>query len=173
MTNLSEDIYRHFYKRQLITAKDMANLILGNDPRVKPLAYRHLGYKSILEKITYKFKCKPTEEILVKELFHWAVQNLPDFKQQLPLNLILNTVTLECTLPQLQSEAFSVAIPCSKSELESEYVKAMTEIYELKKTINNLNSEIERLSVFEKKIINKQRAGKIGGENSINSKKEY
>jgi len=173
MPDLSEDVYRHYYEREFITPTEITNLILGNDPRVKYLKYRHSGYKALLEKITYKFKCKSNTDIPVKEIFNWAIKKIPDFNEKLPKNLIINTITSQCHSPASQCAGYVVSTPFSRDELEEKYLQAMSENNKLTKIIENLNCEIIRLSVFERQRINKQQAGKIGGESCKNSSKNY
>ena len=139
-------VCRDYYDEGTITPKELTNLILGNNPKGQLLSYRHHGYQSVIEKITYKFKCNPKTKLDSKQAFEWAILEIKDFQPDLPVRSKLKANPM-----QLGFAAIGIDLPKS-DELAEEHIKKQALIIMEKTTENEqLKKEIERLSVFEKK----------------------
>ncbi|MCF7970819.1 MAG: hypothetical protein K9L22_06605 [Methylococcaceae bacterium] len=171
MSILHDDVYRFFYDKEHITPKEMANLILGNDPREKSLLDKHL--KSEVEKIIYYGKkinageCDRHTNLTSKELFNWCITKFPEFKPNVPRHYVLEIQNIKHTTT-VQNVALIRGL---YDDLKEDYIIATNRIEAQSIEITALKQEIARLAVFEEKIINRKESSGKGGANSRGVKK--
>ncbi len=171
MSKTKEDACLFFYKRKHITPKEMTNLVLGNDPRERSLTYRTNDYQSIIEKITYKFKCKANTALDSKVLFEWVMQKIPEFKTCLPVILRSETHLVGCA--KSSSSASGRLTFGEDGSFQRKYCEALYTISKLEHENSQLTREVERLLVFEKKAIKKKENCRKGGLASRGKRKNF
>lgn len=162
-----DEVCRYFYDKEYITPKEMTNLILGNDPRKKILKNTYYSYKSTIEKICYKFNCKPSTELDSKELFKWAVEKFDTFKPTIPQEL--NPPLLQ----NINTFFAPVVVSGEYEKVMQDLGAALHKINEQDVKIKALEEEIIRLSEYEKKSVAKKESCSKGGKKSKGVKKNY
>ena len=165
---VEEEVLKYYYTQEFVTPKEMANILCDNDPRVEWLKDTHGDYKSIIEKITYAFKCRRSTKLKTEQLFQWAVKK----KLGLPVDLVMTHARAELELPAFQIEAHAINIPLDSEELEQAYIKDEKKIYRLEKEKKVLQIEVTRLLPYENKEKKRLEKSKIGGEHSRGKEKD-
>ena len=164
-----EEACRYFYDKGIITSKEMANLICGTDPRVKPLKYNQHNYKKVYEQITYEFKCVANTKLESETIFNWAIEHFTEFNPSIPKHYVIKPGLLK-NKPTVYPP---VVVSGSSEKIKQDYINAMRKNGVLEKKIIEQKKEIDRLSVFENKANNKALGNKQGGRNSRGIKKNY
>jgi hypothetical protein len=166
---LPDDVYHAFYSLSHITPKQLANLIEDNDPRGESLKYSHSDYKNTLQRIRdavgrgdltqLEGKYSINSDFNTQALFIWAIKNFPDFYEELPVNMIINTGGGSAKFAPMTGQSFALDLPTDYQGLRHAYIQLHLANLALEK-------EVDRLSVFEKKKIDKIKDSATGGTNS-------
>lgn len=177
---MPEDVYRYYYERAHITAKEMANLICDNNPRKGSLKYRNSKFKNNYTKIRdtvkrgdIKFDGELTSKSKMdsKKLFEWAADKVKGFREKLPIDLIVSHADIRIVLPGLTIEASSCTFPSTYDELKQEYSKLWSKYLEIQKKNTSLQDEVDRLLVFEKQILDRRNKAVEASKHGLGKKK--
>ena len=171
MTNCTDETYLYFYNQEHITPKEMASLILGNDPRKKTLSDRQL--KSEVEKIIYHGKklnngtCDRHTPLASKELFDWCIKKFPEFNPNMPRHYVLEIDDIS----HVKTAQNVIVISDDYSDLKASFIALAREKEAEEAENKSLKQEIERLSIFEEQITSRKKSSSKGGSNSRGVKK--
>ncbi len=172
MPRPDQSVYQYFYDKEFITPKEMASLIVGFDPRKNRITTSNTPFKNIYDSIRnnikngnieYKGIMLKDSQIETKMLFRWAVNQYPDFKNQLPVALAEHIGI--ASLGGFSTQITGKIIPSYDS---SESRKLAEDNLDLEIRVLELEEENEKLRKAEQ-IRNDARSK--GGKNSKGVKK--
>lgn len=124
MKACTDECYRHYYATSEISLKHASWLVNGYDPRIDNPTYDLRSIDSNYRSIKKQFSLNTAVDLIdTKIFFKWAAEKWPDFKKNLPIDLIVNTAQCEATIPSISVQAFS--LPDDPAELR----KAAIEIH--------------------------------------------